>query len=213
MTLAPFLLAAFISAPSGDASGITWIHDDWGKAQRSALETGKLVAVDVWATWCHACLSMKTYVLTQKDLAAVKDKHVWLAVDYDKPANAEFFAKYPINSFPTFMVIDPRSGDLAGRWRGTGTAAEMAAFFATSPENPDDALLRGQRALARGDHQSAVDLLKSAIDDTRNPTKRAKLLSSYLEALWKIDPQRCANEGDLSARNAGKHRRFRLRCV
>jgi hypothetical protein len=32
-------------------SVLPWVHDDWPAAAREASASGKLVAVDVWATW------------------------------------------------------------------------------------------------------------------------------------------------------------------
>ena len=64
MLLFPLLLAA---AP--DASGIAWIHDDWEKAKQAAIAKNKLVAIDVSATWCHSCLSMKNYALKEAAMA------------------------------------------------------------------------------------------------------------------------------------------------
>src|SRR5438045_2560446 len=92
-----------------DLSTIVWLHDDWAKAKADATEAHRLVAIDVWATWCHSCLSMKHYVFTDKSMAKVAKQHTWVALDFDKPDNAAFFAKFPVSAFPTFLVIDPAS--------------------------------------------------------------------------------------------------------
>src|SRR5262245_2207872 len=96
-------------AQNKDVSGIVWINDDWAKAKAQAIEAGQLIAVDVWATWCHTCLSMKHFVLTEKPLADVSKQHTFLMLDFDRPENAAFFAKIAVPALPTFMVIDPKS--------------------------------------------------------------------------------------------------------
>ena len=62
-------LTALVTAAAPSASGIRWVEDDWPAARAQAKRDKKLVAVDVWATWCHTCLSMKNYVLTEPELA------------------------------------------------------------------------------------------------------------------------------------------------
>jgi len=183
------LLLLTLAAPDP----IAWIHDDWAKAKAAALEEKKLVAIDVWATWCHSCLSMKNFTLKEAPLAEVASTHVWLALDYDLPANAAFFARFPISAFPTFMVVDPAKDEVVARWLGSGSAAQMAAFFAGAKRDADDAVSRGHKALAAQRWEEAAKLFEGALAE--RGVDRARALSGYIEALWKLDPKRCAETG------------------
>ena len=58
---------------------------------------------------------MKSTILTQAPLATIKDQLIWLALDYDRPKNAAFFDKYPIDAFPTFIMIDGATGTVNDR--------------------------------------------------------------------------------------------------
>ncbi len=188
-------LAALTAAPTA-SSRLPWVHNDWAAAEKAAAASGKLVAVDVWATWCHTCLSMKNFVLEEKPLEAVAGQHVWLSLDYDQEKNAEFFRIFPVSSFPTFLVVDPKAKQVVARWVGSGTAEEMAGFFKGAKRESEDALSRGGRALARGDHLAAREIFETAL--AKKPLDRGeetKLLGGLIEALWKLDPKACVERG------------------
>lgn len=196
---APAILVTFALAantPSPDNSGIAWVHDDWAKAKAQAIESGQLVAVDVWATWCHTCLSMKNFVLTDAPLAAVAKQHTFLAVDYDRPENAAFFAKIPVNVFPTFMVVDPKSETVVARWIGSGTAEQMATFFKEADAKSKDPLVLGHRALAKEDYKGARKIFEAALaKKDLDKQRRTLLLGGWIEAMWKVDTKTCAKNG------------------
>ncbi len=184
--------ALLLTLAASDTSGITWISDDWERAKKEALQKKKLVAVDVWATWCHTCLSMKNFVLTEAPMARVKDSRVWLALDADQEANAAFFAKFPINAFPTFMVIDPATETIVGRWVGSGTAAEMASFFGGDDQR---FLADAQRMIAAQNYAGARQLLEQQLAGKLAEPMRTRAVGALIEALWKLDPKLCAQEG------------------
>lgn len=193
--LSAILFATLAAAPAHDSSGIDWVEDDWAAAKKRAAAEKKLIAVDVWATWCHTCLSMKNFVLTEKPLASVAKQHVFLSLDYDKEKNAAFFAKYPINAFPTFLVVDPSSDRIVGRWVGSGTAKEMAGFFASADPKRDDAVTRAQRFNASGAYEKAIVTVEAALRKAKTKEAKTALLAPYVEAMWKHDPKACATKG------------------
>ncbi|MCK6548350.1 thioredoxin family protein [Myxococcota bacterium] len=179
-----------------DRSGITWIADDWEKAKAQAIEAKQLVAIDVWATWCHSCLSMKNFALKEATLAKVAPKHTWLMLDFDRPENGTFFAKYPIAAIPTFLVIDPKTETVVARWLGSGTATQLAKFFDGADEKSRDPLVLGHRALAKEDFEGAKKIFEKALKDRKlERAAKTKLLIGWIEALWKLDPKACATKG------------------
>lgn len=189
-------LALTLSFTAADASGITWLHDDWTKAKKQAIESGQLVAIDVWATWCHTCLSMKHFVLTEKPMSAVAKQHTYLMLDFDRPENAIFFEKIPVPVLPTFMVVDPKSETVVARWVGSGTAEQMAAFFKNADAKSTDPLVLGNRALVKEDFAGARKIFEDALAKKDLPKEqRSRLLNGWGEALWKLDTKICASEG------------------
>src|SRR4249919_131893 len=84
--------------------------EDFDAGMAKAKAEGKAVLVDAWAPWCHTCLSMQNYVLNDPSLASLGERVVLVELDTDKPENAAFQEKYAIKVWPTFFVIDPKSG-------------------------------------------------------------------------------------------------------
>lgn len=189
------LTALLSSTPAVDRSDISWFHDDAPAAFAAAKKADKLVAVDVWATWCHTCLSMKNFVLTEKPLAAVASQHVFLALDYDKEKNAAFFEDFPIAAFPTFLVVDPKANSVVARWVGSGTAEEMARFFATADPKNTSPVVAAQRAIAAKDPKKAVAITEAALKKAKTEAEKTALLSPWVEAQAELDATRCATEG------------------
>ncbi len=186
------LLAA---SPAADLSKIEWVHDDAPGAFAQAKAAKKLVAVDVWATWCHTCLMMKNFVLTERPMAKVADQHVYLSLEYEDEKNAAFFEDFPINVFPTFLVIDPVANTVVARWAGSGSSEQMAAFFASADPRDKGPAARAQRLVSQGEYTKAIALLEAEIPKAKTREERNAVLSPYVEALWKHDPKVCADKG------------------
>ncbi len=110
-------------------SGISWFHDDYAGARGCARAAGKPLVVDLWAPWCHTCLSMKQTVLRDPGLAPMADRFVWLAIDTDKETNGPVLAKLPVASWPTFYVISPDAEAVESRFVGAASVKQFRAFL------------------------------------------------------------------------------------
>src|SRR5688500_15104979 len=64
--------------------GIAWFEDAPDAARARALREHKPVLVDLWAPWCHTCLSMKNFVLTREHLGELADQYVFLSVNTER---------------------------------------------------------------------------------------------------------------------------------
>lgn len=109
-----------------------FIDDDFAGSLARAKAEGKALFVDAWAPWCHSCLSMKQVVLGEPALGALSDRVVFAAIDVDRPEAAAFLEKYPAKTLPAFLVIDPASGSVLGRWEGSASLREARAFIEES---------------------------------------------------------------------------------
>ena len=72
--LSALLLVAAVHGP------LTFIEDDHPKALATARAAQKLLFIDFWATWCHSCLSMQRFVLSDAGMKPIADAHLDPAV-------------------------------------------------------------------------------------------------------------------------------------
>src|SRR5437763_14314743 len=84
-----------------------FIDDDYPKALASARAAHKPLFVDFWATWCHSCLSMQRFVLSDPGMEPVASAVVWSSLETERAANKVAVEKYPVDAWPTFLIVDP----------------------------------------------------------------------------------------------------------
>jgi len=95
---------------------------EWAKsfdeAMKSAKQSGKLVMVDVFATWCGPCkmLDKQTYG-DAKVVAFAKKNFVSVKVDADTDEGKKVGEKYQVSALPTILLLDAE-GDV--QWKTVG---------------------------------------------------------------------------------------------
>ena len=108
------------------------IADDFPAALAKAKAEGKPLFVDVWAPWCHTCLSLRAYVLSDPAFVGrFGDKFVFATIDTEKDQNQAFVASHPVEAWPTLLRI-------ARSDRAT-TKARKAAIFWVGQAAADEA--------------------------------------------------------------------------
>jgi thioredoxin-like negative regulator of GroEL len=162
-------------ARSEPGQALSWIHDDLA----SALACGKLrkvpVVLDLWAPWCHTCLSMQTTVFTDPSFKPDAERFVFAALDTDKEVNADAVARYPPSAWPTFYVIGRdeatgRDDAVLARFVGAASLAQFHAFLEAGVKaqlggaaGADAHLLGAERAVAVKDLATAEQELVAAL--------------------------------------------------
>jgi thioredoxin-like negative regulator of GroEL len=178
--------------------GIAWYRDAPEAALARARADRRLVVVDLWAPWCHTCLSMQEYVLTADKLAGARDRFVFLAVDTDRPGNAAFLRTLSISAWPTFYVLEPGTPPVVrGRWVGSASPGQFARFLAdaehatatagaTAPGDPLTSLAEADGFAARGEFASAAAAYgKTLADAPKDWSRRSDALLARVSALAK----------------------------
>lgn len=185
------LLSLSCGRESQPFTGPPFIHDDYGRAIAGARRKNLPIFVDATAAWCHSCLSMQRYVFADSKLSPVVDRYVWLELDMEKPENATFREKFPVEAFPTYFILDPRNEKALIRWIG-GCSVERVltlleeASLAYAGETPER-LANADALYAEGKNEEAIAAYQDVLD-TADPGAPyyARTVESLLFALSQV---------------------------
>ena len=193
---------------------LTFIEDDYPKALAQARSEHKPLFVDLWATWCHSCLSMQRFVLSDPGMKPLADAVVWTSVETEREKNKPVVEKFPVDAWPTFLVVDPDSERVLGRFLGSGTVQDLRALVQDGvrayrekgkPADPawaaqqeaDNARVKGEPAKTwAGLYGRAVELTKA--EDPQRPER----LNLYIASLSRLkDHRTCVTLGLRESKN------------
>ena len=131
---------------------------------------------------------MRAYVLPDPRLVKLAGRFVWLSIDTENPKNLPFVERFPIDAWPTLLVIDPDSEAVVVRWAGTATAVDIEKLA-----------LDGERSVKPAGASKADTLLVRA-DRLLGAREHAKAAASYAEALAAGGPAWRGRERAIEAR-------------
>jgi thiol-disulfide isomerase/thioredoxin len=210
-------LLALLAAASAHAAPV-WLTDlDAAKAQ--GVKENKPVLVDfTGSVWCPPCKALHKAVFESPEFAAAASRYVLVELDFPrtktqtpelKAKNREWQQKYAVNSFPTVLLLDAKSGDVFGRVGGFGgqTAKEYLAKLAAYKNTPEGkaelakemkdtadrsakSRVLGQKineAMAAKDFKAAEAALEEMFADVTGP-RRAVLPFNKARILIMLDP-------------------------
>lgn len=115
---------------------------------------------------------MRAFVFTDKALERQAGRFVWLSINTEKRENAGVLAKFPVQAWPSFYVIDPKSEKVVLRYVGGATVTQLqrvlddgekAARDAVSPPSPDEVLAKADRFYAEGKNAEAAAAYRAAL--------------------------------------------------
>jgi tetratricopeptide (TPR) repeat protein len=150
--------AASPASPAASGARLPFIDDDYGRALSEARARGLPLFIDAWATWCHSCLSMRSYVLSDPSLQPLSSRFVWLALDTERAENAPAVTRLGVKVLPTLFVVDPASERTRIAHEGSLTARELARLLES-----DEAGTGAEEAPRMPPGTAVADVLRSAI--------------------------------------------------
>ncbi len=96
-----------------------WLHD-YDKAHEQALKEGKLLFIDIGATYCSTCVSFDKRIFTETKIEEALKSYVQLKINSDVDTKAYDQVKAPhgsyIEGFPTYLVVDPQTNTILKKW-------------------------------------------------------------------------------------------------
>src|SRR5215470_10911391 len=94
--------------------------------------------------------------LAEPALARYAGRFVWLELDFDKPVNQPFLARYGVTYTPTLLLLDARSEKPMATQLGGLTFDELTAFLDRGA--PPDAAARSWALWLRRDWRGCADI-------------------------------------------------------
>lgn len=161
---------------------LEFIDDDYPRALALAKSKNVPLFVDVWAPWCHTCLSLRAYVFRDPSLARFSSKFVWAAIDSEKASNAPFVDAHPLEAWPTLFVIDPVTEKVTVKWEGGATVKELSSLLddavAGKSAPPIDAKIT---EVGKTDKAACVALARQHLPSLPKGTTRANVALAGLD--------------------------------
>jgi thiol-disulfide isomerase/thioredoxin len=178
---------------------LPWFHDTYDQARACAKARGVPMVLDMWAPWCHTCLSMQEYVLSDPSLAPMAERFVFAALDTDREVNAAVVGRFPVASWPTFFVVSPEDEAVQARFVGAATIDQWRELLVTgekghlathaaevAPGTPLALLRDAERAVVAGELAAADTAYVAALAAApAGWPRRADTLVSLIQTRYK----------------------------
>ena len=138
---------------------------------------------------------MRAIVFTDRALDRQAGRFVWLSVDTENDKNEAFLEKYPIEAYPTLLVIDPSTEKPVLRWVGSATVGQLEKLLDDGERawlgkgtGADATLAEADRLLGVGrDEEAAAAYRKALAEATTSWPGRDRTVESLLSLM--ADPK------------------------
>jgi thiol-disulfide isomerase/thioredoxin len=167
---------------SARGEGIRFAPSSWAEAREVAAREGKLIFVDIYTRWCGPCFLMEKEVFVLPRVGEFYNKHfVNLRADAEAPGWSFIKERYGVNSYPTYLFIEPTTGDVVHA-SGGRQDAETFLYTGVSALHDDSRSVTLRAAYARGDREPGFLLkyirLLSSIHDREGMQRAIAELAS-----------------------------------
>lgn len=155
LTLSLILLILSSSIKRLNAQSIDFVQDkNWNEIVAQAKLENKLIFVDVFTDWCGPCLMMEETVFPVQEVRTFYNTtFVNFRIDAEKGEGIAFRTKYAVNSYPTYLFINPETQEIVHR--------------SSSRQAPDIFIFTGKSALSPA--LQSINLGKKYTSGDRDP--------------------------------------------
>lgn len=124
-----FTACLLVCLQLGAQEGIAFKQCSWPEALETARKENKLVFADVYTQWCGPCYNMAKNVFTLYSVGSFYNENfICMKVDAENGEGIALAKKYEVRSYPTYLFIDPSTGDIVHR---SGSRQEPETFIYT----------------------------------------------------------------------------------
>lgn len=122
LTVICLLVSGFNRSEAQEKATINFKNITFKEARQLSAETGKLIFIDCYTSWCMPCKWMEQNVFVNDSVYTFYNQHfVNYKSDMEKGEGIELRKKYEVTSFPTYLFVNAK-GDIVHR-----TASRMEA--------------------------------------------------------------------------------------
>lgn len=91
---------------SNENEGIQFFKGTWAQAIEAAKKENKPIFLNIHASWCSPCKSLKKKTFTNKDVAEFYNKNfINISLDGEEGEGIELSEKYQVRGYPTLLYL------------------------------------------------------------------------------------------------------------
>lgn len=137
---------------------------------------------------------MRAFVFTDAKLERHAGRFVWLSMNTEETSAGPFLEKYPVDSWPSFFIIDPKTERVALKWPGSATVPQLERLLDDgeralkgAAKGPDAQLAAEDQAFAQGRYEEAARLgAQLAAKAPRDWPGRGRAVEVWILSLYEL---------------------------
>jgi thioredoxin 1 len=119
----------FVGSHLTIAQGIEFFEGSYEEALEIAKAENKLVFMDCYTVWCGPCKMMDKKTFSDEKVGEFFNQHfINVKMDMEKGEGPQLGRSFRIRGYPTFLFIDPTSGEVKEKAMGYRRAGDFLSI-------------------------------------------------------------------------------------